>query len=223
MFANNRNTNGAFLVSLLIPLATTEMSRGTAQDQLQLDQLTYTAGRKREEQCVLQWTLPEVFDYATRDMQDLLQHLIKTFPEHVTDEDHAANILQVALDARLTVHDKNLRYTAMRNLACDKLEQLIKRSEEQAAKCQARVELGKRKKAERAQAKLAAVGITDPDAEVVCELEEPAAKRPTPVPAISLADTSSATVREQMPGLPPLALSPPTDERESVEEQLLMG
>lgn len=199
------------------------MSRGTAQDQLQLDQLTYTAGRKREEQCVLQWTLPEVFDYATRDMQDLLQHLIKTFPEHVTDEDHAANILQVALDARLTVHDKNLRYTAMRNLACDKLEQLIKRSEEQAAKCQARVELGKRKKAERAQAKLAAVGITDPDAEVVCELEEPAAKRPTPVPAISLADTSSATVREQMPGLPPLALSPPTDERESVQEQLLMG
>lgn len=196
---------------------------GTAQDQLQLDQLTYTAGRKREEQCVLQWTLPEVFDYATRDMQDLLQHLIKTFPEHVTDEDHAANILQVALDARLTVHDKNLRYTAMRNLACDKLEQLIKRSEEQAAKCQARVELGKRKKAERAQAKLAAVGITDPDAEVVCELEEPAAKRPTPVPAISLADTSSATVREQMPGLPPLALSPPTDERESVQEQLLMG
>lgn len=223
MFANNRNTNGAFLVSLLIPLAATEMSRGAAQDQLQLDQLTYTAGRKREEQCVLQWTLPEAFDYATRDMQDLLQHLIKTFPEHVTDEDHAANILQVALDARLTVHDKNLRYTAMRNLACDKLEQLIKRSEEQAAKCQARVELGKRKKAERAQAKLAAVGITDPDAEVVCELEEPAAKRPTPVPAISLADTSSATVREQMPGLPPLALSPPTDERESVQEQLLMG
>ena len=223
MFANNRNTNGAFLVSLLIPLAATEMSRGAAQDQLQLDQLTYTAGRKREEQCVLQWTLPEVFDYATRDMQDLLQHLIKTFPEHVTDEDHAANILQVALDARLTVHDKNLRYTAMRNLACDKLEQLIKRSEEQAAKCQARVELGKRKKAERAQAKLAAVGITDPDAEVVCELEEPAAKRPTPVPAISLADTSSATVREQMPGLPPLALSPPTDGRGSVRERLLVG
>lgn len=197
------------------------MSRGTAHEQLQADHFTFVAEQKRQEQYSLQWTPPEVFDYASRDMVDMLLHLMKTFPDQVTDEDHAANIFQVALDARMTVRDKNIRYTSARNTACEKLEGAIQQAKEQATKCLARVELGKRKKAKRAQAKLAAAGITDPDA-AVDDDEEHAAKRPTPIPAISLAATSSATVREQLPEVAPLALSPPTDEQERVQEQLLM-
>lgn len=194
------------------------MSRGTAKDQLEYEQYAYMAAAKQEEMKVLQWTPAHVLEYAERDMQELLRHLLQKYPEHLSSEDDAANVLQVVLNARLTVRDNNLRFTAARNAICAKFEELARGCEEKAAKAQQRVELGKRKRAERAQAKLAAEGITDPDAAVEGDTEQ-AAKRPTPIPALSLADLSTASVREQLPGPSPLALSPPQDD--SVQEQLM--
>lgn len=194
------------------------MSRGTAKDQLEYEHLCMLHQRKHHEKEVLQWTLPDVIDYASREMHDMLRHLMKTYPDHLVDEEHAANVLQVAMDARINQRDKNMRYTAMRNQMCDRLEAESIALEAKSKKCLERVELGKRKKAERAQAKLAAEGITDPDAAVEDNAEQPA-KRPTPIPALSLADLSTASVREQLLEVPPLALSPPQDD--SVQEQLL--
>lgn len=126
-------------------------------------------------------------------------------------EPHTAlDMIWVALAARRTRNTELQAYKCAAGTLIGRYEKEIDECDEEEARLVEKIELGKRKSRERAQAKLAKEGIADPDAPAVSELPEEAqrTKRRRTTPRVARAPVTSSA-REPLDA-PVASLSPPS-------------
>lgn len=126
-------------------------------------------------------------------------------------EPHTAlDLIWCALAARRTRNAELQAYKCAAGALIGRYEKEIDECDEEEARIVEKIELGKRKSRERAQAKLAKEGIADPDAPATSELPEEAqrTKRRRTTPRVARAPATSSA-REPLDA-PVASLSPPS-------------